>query len=61
MMVTGREIDEAMGPRDFWRKDVIEIYNAKVNIMALPGMLGPGQGFEEALKDAPPPPQWQPP
>jgi hypothetical protein len=30
----------------------MEIYNAGVDITALPGMLGSSQGFEETSKDA---------
>jgi hypothetical protein len=52
MTVTGREIDEAMGRQDFYSKDVMEIYNAAVNITAQRGMLGSSQGFKETSKDA---------
>jgi hypothetical protein len=52
MMVTGMEIDRAIGPRDFMRKEIMEIYNVTVNIMALPGMLGSSQGFKETSEYA---------
>jgi hypothetical protein len=52
MSITGRTIDEAMGPQDFRNKDVVELYNAAADISALPGTLGPTGSLDETSEDA---------
>jgi hypothetical protein len=52
MSITGTEVDKALGPKDWRSKDTVELYNAAVDITALPGMLGSQHALSETSEDA---------
>jgi hypothetical protein len=59
MTMAGVEVDKASGPKDLRSKETGEHYNAAVDIMALPGMLGSHQAFWRPQETQATLPKWQ--